>query len=63
MKLCGQEKGRCGSFHLHRWQVKLRYPSLTHSMPDHLRDEYLMMKHYANLRLLYYYTASQKTRP
>jgi len=36
------------------WQVKLCDPSLTHAIPEHLRDEFLMKKRYTNLHLLYF---------
>jgi len=35
------------------WQVKLSDPSLTRSIPERLRDEFLDGKRYADLRLLY----------
>ena len=35
------------------WQVKLCDRSLTHAIPECFRDEFLMIKRYTNLRLLY----------
>jgi len=35
------------------WQAKLCDPSLTCAIPERFRDEFLMMKRYTNLRLLY----------
>ena len=51
-------KGRYGSFHLWInvwWQVKLCDPSLTHAIPEHFGDEFLMIKCYTYLQLLYFY--------
>jgi len=36
------------------WQVKLCDPSLTRAVPECFRDEFVMIKHYTNLRLLYF---------
>jgi len=36
------------------WHLKLCDPSLTRATPEHFRDEFLMMKRYTNLRLLYF---------
>jgi len=36
------------------WQVKPSHPSLTHAIPEHFRDEFLIIKCYTNLRLLYF---------
>jgi len=50
-------KNRCGWFQLWiktcGWQVKLD-PSLTLAIPERFRDEFLMIKRYTNLRLLYF---------
>jgi len=50
-------KGRYGSFHLwiDMWVAgKLCDPLLAHAIPERLSDESLMIKHYANLCLLYF---------
>jgi len=50
-------KGRYGSFHLWMnvwWQVKLCDPSLTRAIHDCFRDEFLMIKSYTNIWLLYF---------
>jgi len=39
-----------------RWQVKLCDPSLTRAIPERFRDEFLMIKHDTNLRLLYIFS-------
>jgi len=62
MTLCGdavrlRSKGRHGSFHLwiNVWVAdKLCDPSLTRVIPERLRDEFPMIKCYANLQLLYF---------
>jgi len=35
------------------WQIKLYYPSLTLAVPEHFRDEFLMINRHTNPRLLY----------
>jgi len=49
-------KGKYGSFHLwiNVWVVKLCDPSLTCAIPECFRDDFLMVKHYTNLWLLYF---------
>ena len=37
------------------WQVELCDSSLTRAIPEHFRDEFLVIEHHANLRLLYFY--------
>ena len=53
-------KGRYGSFHLwiNVWVAAKPCdpPSLTRAMPELPRDEFLMIKRYTNLRLLYCFT-------
>jgi len=41
------------------WQVKLCDPSLTCVIPVRFRDEFLVIKHYTNLRLLTYLQTQQ----
>ena len=36
-----------------RWQVKLCDPSLTRAIPERFREEFIMIKLYTNLRLLF----------
>jgi len=44
------------------WQVKLCDPSLTRAIPECLRDEFLMIKHCTNLRLLYFTSSRNMAR-
>jgi len=52
-------KGSYGSLQFalvdkHGWQVKLCDRSLSRAIPERYRDEFLMINHYTNLRLLYF---------
>jgi len=38
----------------HGWQVKLCDPSLTCAIPERFGDEFLRIKRYTNLQLLYF---------
>ena len=41
------------------WQVKLCDLSLTCAIPERFRDEFLVIKHYTNLRLRYFTLLAQ----